>query len=271
MPEPIPDDAAPIERLKSIMRTLRSDAGCPWDRKQTLASLKPFVIEEAYEVLDAIDAGDRDALCGELGDVLLQVVFQSQLCAEEGSFTFDDVAARICDKLIRRHPHVFADVDVADAEEVLQNWDAIKKEEGGAGTPRSAVDGLPRHLPALHKAYETQKRAARQGFDWKEIDDVVRKLDEEVEELKQAIAHDDADEARAELGDLLFSAVNLSRFLGHQPEDVLHRTIQKFVRRFQAVELRVEAAGQRMSDLSIEDLDAHWDAVKAAEEGSEKK
>ena len=265
MPEPIPDDTAPIDRLRSIMRTLRSDGGCPWDRKQTLESLKPFLIEEAYEVLDAIDAGDRDGLCGELGDVLLQVVFQSQLCEEEGSFAFDDVATSICNKLIRRHPHVFSDVDVADADEVLQNWDAIKKDEGGATSPRSAVDGLPRHLPALHKAYETQKRAARQGFDWKAIDDVVRKLEEEVDELKQALANDDADEARDELGDLLFSAVNLSRFLGHQPEDVLHQTIQKFVRRFQAVEQRVEAAGQQVSDLSLEDLDVHWEAVKAAE------
>ena len=253
----------PVDRLRSIMATLRGDDGCPWDRKQTLETLKPYLVEEAYEVLDAIDSGDRSELREELGDLFLQVVFQSQLCAEEGSFDLDDVATAICDKLIRRHPHVFGDVDVADADEVLKNWDAIKKAEKGDAGPRSAMQGVPRSLPALHRAHEIQNRAARQGFDWDDIAEVLAKVDEELGELREAMAAQDAVAAREELGDLLFSVVNLGRFIGHQPEEALHETIHKFVGRFQYIEDRVHAQGKVLTDLDLPALDRLWDEAKA--------
>jgi MazG family protein len=272
MPEPPSTDLPPIERLRAVMRLLRSDQGCPWDREQSLASLKPFLVEETYEVLDAIDGGDRVRLCEELGDLLLQVVFQAQLCAEEGSFSFDDVATAITEKLIRRHPHVFGHVEVAGAADVLRNWDAIKQGEKAAADapgalPASALDGVPRHLPALHRANEVQKRAARQGFDWDRLPPVLDKIEEELQELKRLLPARDADPAaiREELGDLLFAAVNLSRFLGHQPEDVLHESIAKFARRFRAVEEQVRAQDRRMPDCTLAELDACWEAVKASE------
>ena len=260
------DKLPPLDRLRAIMAALRGPDGCPWDRQQTLATLKAFLVEEAYEVLDAIDADDRDRLREELGDLLLQVVFQAQLCAEEGAFDLDDVAAAICEKLVRRHPHVFGDVEVADADEVLRNWDAIKKtEKGDANAPRSAMAGVPRSLPALHRAHEIQKRAARQGFDWAAVDGVLAKIDEELAELREAMAAGHPAAAREELGDLLFSVVNLSRFLGHQPEDALHQTTRKFIRRFQQIEQRAHAAGKALTDYCLADLDRMWDQAKADE------
>lgn len=276
MPEPPSRDLPPIERLRAVMRLLRSEHGCPWDREQTLESLKPFLVEEAYEVLDAIDATDeedRSRLCEELGDLLLQVVFQAQLCEEEGAFSFDDAAAAITEKLIRRHPHVFADAEAADAAAVLRNWDAIKQDEKAAagavgGEPAaSALDGVPRHMPALHRAHEVQKRAARQGFDWDRLPPVVYKVEEELRELKFVLAAGNEEPAavREELGDLFFAAVNLSRFLGHQPEEVLHESVAKFSRRFRAVEEQVRAQGRRMTDCTLAELDACWEAAKTSE------
>lgn len=266
-----PDDLAcpgnlpPLERLRAIMRLLRSERGCPWDRKQTLQTLKRYLVEETYEVIDAIDGGDRRQLEEELGDLLLQVVFQSQLCEEEGAFDLDGVATCISEKLVRRHPHVFGDVDVADADEVLKNWNAIKQDEKGGEAPRSAVDGVPRHLPALHKAHEVQHRAARVGFDWDEIRQVLAKVEEEVGEVRDALDRGDRDEAAAELGDLLFAVVNLSRFLGRHAEEALNDAIVKFVRRFQEMERRVHDQGHRLQDRTLEQLDAVWDEVKEGE------
>lgn len=275
MPDLPSTDLAPIERLRAVMRTLRSDQGCPWDREQSLESLKPFLVEEAYEVLDAIDGGDRTLLCEELGDLLLQVVFQAQLCEEEGAFSFDDAATAITEKLIRRHPHVFGDVEVEGAADVLKNWDAIKKSEkaGGDGdrSPVSALTGVPRALPALHRAHEIQKRAARQGFDWASLPPVMAKVEEELGELTSLLGDPAAaaSATREELGDLLFSVVNLSRFLGHQPEEVLHESVAKFTRRFQAVEDRIHAQGRALTDCSLAEMDACWDAVKLDEPGAE--
>lgn len=249
------------------MRRLRGDGGCPWDREQTLQTLKPFLIEEAYEVLEAIDEGNFDHLREELGDLLLQIVFQSQICAEQGRFTFDDVATTIADKLVRRHPHVFGDVRVSGADEVLRNWAAIKREEKGApdGPPPSAVDGVPRHLPALLKADRVQARAARVGFDWNETHEVVAKLDEEIAELKQALATGNKDRMREELGDVLFTLVNLSRFLETDAEAALHATTDKFVRRFKAVERKARERGIRLGECGLPTLDALWDEAKAEE------
>jgi tetrapyrrole methylase family protein/MazG family protein len=254
----------PIDRLLAVMHRLRSEQGCPWDRKQTLESLKKYLVEECYETLDAIDGGDRDKLKEELGDVLLQVVFQSQLCAEEGAFAFEDVAAAICDKLIRRHPHVFGEVSVSGAEEVLRNWDAIKRDERGA-EPGSVVDGVPRHLPALLKADQVQTRAARAGFDWSEAGPVFQKLDEEILELKEALAGGDSAAVRDELGDVLFTVVNLSRFLSCDAEEALNQTTAKFTRRFRRVEKTAHAANVKLTDCTLAELDAFWDEAKRQE------
>jgi MazG family protein len=255
-----------IERLLDVMRKLRAPDGCPWDREQTHESIKEDLIEEAYEVIDAIESGDCSQLEEELGDLLLQVVFHSQIASESGNFEFDAVAHGISDKLVRRHPHVFGNVEVADAGEVLQNWDAIKKAEKKEGDkPASIVSGIPKHLPALQKAHQIQKRAARAGFDWSELDDVFAKLHEEIDELKEAIGRHHGPDIRAELGDLLFSVVNVSRFLGHNPEELLNENIRKFVSRFQQVEEKVHATGRDFKAFTLEELDGFWNEVKAAE------
>ncbi len=255
-----------IERLLDVMRKLRAPDGCPWDREQTHESIKGDLIEEAYEVLDAIESGDASLLEEELGDLLLQVVFHSQIGVEAGEFEFHQVADGISEKLIRRHPHVFGEVTVSGSGEVLQNWDAIKKQEKrDADKKVSIVSGIPKHLPALQKAHQVQKRAARAGFDWEKIEDVFDKLHEEIDELKEAIESGEEDEIRGELGDLLFSAVNVSRYLGHNPEEVLRHNIDKFVGRFQFVEDRVHAGGCDFPDYTLEELDAFWEEAKSAE------
>lgn len=255
----------PIDRLLAIMARLRAPDGCPWDQEQTLTSLKKNLVEETYEVVDAIDSGDRSLLREELGDLLLQVVFQSQICAEEGAFTFQDVAQAIADKLVRRHPHVFGDAKVANADEVLKNWEQIKRTEKGDETPRSAIAGLPRHLPALHKAQHVQSRAARVGFDWRETKDVLAKVEEEIGEIKMALAMESAERVRDEIGDLLFAVVNLTRFMGHEAEEVLDETVRRFTRRFQHIEDQVHASNRRMVDCSLEELEAFWQEAKLAE------
>jgi len=253
-----------MERLLKIMRKLRSPDGCPWDREQTNESLKSDLIEEAYEVIDAIESGNLSHLEEELGDLLLQVVFHSQICSENGHFEFHDVANGISDKLIRRHPHVFGEVQVSDSGEVLQNWDAIKKAEKQSGNDRSAsiVSGIPKHLPSLQKAHQVQKRAARAGFDWENINDVFEKLREEIDELKEAIGRENEPDIRDELGDLLFSVVNISRVLGYNPEELLNQNVKKFVRRFQWVEEKVHATGKAFREFSLDELDLFWEEAK---------
>ena len=253
-----------IERLLEIMAKLRAPDGCPWDREQTHESLKSDLIEEAYEVIDAIESGNSSDLEEELGDLLLQVVFHSEIAAGEGRFQFDAVANGISDKLVRRHPHVFGTVEVSGAGEVLQNWDAIKKAEkqGEDEKPSSIVSGIPKHLPALQKAHQIQKRAARAGFDWEHIDAVFEKLHEEIDELKEAIQSNQEEAVRDELGDLLFSVVNVSRFLGHNPEEILNQNVKKFVSRFQHVEDQVHATGRSMKDFSTAELDVFWTTAK---------
>lgn len=256
-----------MERLLGVMQRLRGPDGCPWDREQTHASLKSDLIEEAYEVIDAIESGNASELEEELGDLLLQVVFHSQIASEAGEFGFDGVANGISDKLIRRHPHVFGEVAVSGSGEVLQNWDAIKKAEkqGEGDAPSSIVSGIPKHLPALQKAHQIQKRAARAGFDWDNIDDVFAKLHEEIDEVKEAISRNHEEDIRDELGDLLFSVVNVSRYLGHNPEELLNHNIKKFVRRFQKVEEKVHASGQEFKQFTLDELDAFWDEAKCDE------
>ena len=260
-----------MARLLAIMRRLRAPGGCPWDREQTHASLKPNLIEESYEALDAIDSGDPQKLKEELGDVLLQVVFHAQLAEEAGAFNFDDVAATLNAKLVRRHPHVFGTVKVSGAREVLKNWEQIKRGEKKAqGAIPSVVVGVPRHLPALLKAEQVQRKAARVGFDWQTVAPVVAKVAEELAEVRHAIAQGDAAQIREELGDLLFAAVNLGRFLGHSAEEALDGSVRKFVRRFQEIERRLHVQGRELTSCSLADLDAIWEQIKREEKKRKK-
>ena len=255
---------AELARLLDIMARLRRPGdGCPWDLEQTIDAIKPNLIEEAYEALDAMESGNRAHLTEELGDLLLQIVFQSQIAAQEGSFNFADVARGISEKLIRRHPHIFGDVKVADSKEVLRNWDAIKKTEKKARI--SALDGIPKHVPPLHRAYQMQKLAARVGFDWSDISGVFKKLAEEIGELQEAIAAKNRKHVVEEIGDLLFSVVNVARFMKVDPAYALELTNAKFIRRFRAVEDEIVAGGRRMKDCTLAEMDAIWDKIRAAD------
>ena len=255
---------AELARLLDIMARLRRPGdGCPWDLEQTIDTIKPNLIEEAYEALDAMESGNRAHLTEELGDLLLQIVFQAQIAAQEGSFNFADVAKGISEKLIRRHPHIFGDVKVADSKEVLRNWDAIKKTEKKARI--SALDGIPKHVPPLHRAYQMQKLAARVGFDWSDISGVFKKLAEEIGELQEAIAAKNRKHVVEEIGDLLFSVVNVARFAKVDPAYALELTNAKFIRRFRAVEDEIVASGRRMKDCTLAEMDAIWDKIRAAD------
>ncbi|MFC1762925.1 nucleoside triphosphate pyrophosphohydrolase [Planctomycetota bacterium] len=250
--------------LVNIMTRLRGEGGCPWDRKQDHVTLKRYLIEETAELLDAIDAGDDAALEDELGDVLLQVVFHAQIAAEAGRFDAQDVARRICEKLVRRHPHVFGETEVADAEGVVTQWEAIKAEERrDAGKEHTgALQGVPGHLPALHRAYKVQKKAAKVGFDWPDVQGVIDKVREELAEVEQAMAEGNREAVMEEVGDLLFAVTNLSRFLGHFPEDALHQTVRKFEHRFAKIEAWLAERGQGPADATLDELEALWQRAK---------
>jgi MazG family protein len=259
---------ARFQQLVGIMRTLRSPGGCAWDRQQTVKTLRPFVLEETYELLDALDREDYDALQGELGDFLFEAVFLAQICEEEGRFSIADSIAAIADKLVRRHPHVF-DPDGTAAltpREVKEQWEEIKaKERKDTAAPDTLVlSGVPRAMPSLLRAYELSTRAATVGFDWVKAEDVLDKIDEEVKELREAVQTRGARSAEAEeeMGDLLFAVANLARKLGIEPEAALRIANDKFQRRFNDVERQVNSSGQRMRDLTLEQLETHWVAAK---------
>jgi MazG family protein len=254
-----------ITRVIGVVARLRGEDGCPWDRQQTLGSLKPFLMEECCELLDAIEQGDVAAHRDELGDVLLQVLLQSRIREEQGEFDFAAVAAHLADKLVRRHPHVFGDAKADTPEEVVQHWARVKQEErGGADAPpRATLDGIPLQLPALHRAQRIQERAGKKGFDWDRIEDVIAKVEEELLEVREALDSGDTDAVEGELGDLLFATVNLCRFRGVHAEGALRRAIAKFSSRFHEVERRLLAAGRRMEDCTLEEMDREWDRVKA--------
>lgn len=251
-----------IEDLRDIVRILREPGGCPWDAEQTHKSIRNGLLEEAYEVADAIDNSSNVDLCEELGDLLLQVVFCSQISAEEKSFTLDDVADGICKKLILRHPHVFGDVIAETSDKVLENWDAIKRDEKSQKTYYDTLESVPRAFPALMRAAKVQKRASKAGFDWDDLNDSFSKIPEETEELKEAIELGDKDRINEEYGDLLFAAVNVSRFLKVDAEQSLASATDKFIRRFKAVEEVVQKSGRDMKDLSLLELDEIWNSVK---------
>jgi MazG family protein len=263
-----PDPKLPgIDQLTDIVAKLRGPGGCPWDREQTHASLRSALLEEAHEVVAAIDNRDDANLREELGDLLLQSVFHAQLAAEEGRFTFNDVAHEIATKLVRRHPHVFAADHCADSAAVLQRWEEIKRAEKGDAAA-SALDGLPGGLPALLHAQKTQKKAARVGFDWPDVEPVFAKLHEEISELRAALTAPATDllspisAIEDELGDLLFTVVNLARKLHLDAETALHRSTRKFSARFRAVEQLASARGITLEKLTLAELDQLWDEVK---------
>jgi MazG family protein len=253
-----------FDDLVQLMVRLRGPNGCPWDRKQTLPDLKPYVIEESYEVVDAIDQNDRAALREELGDLLLQAVFIAEMMREEGSFDIYDSITAIHDKLVRRHPHVFGDVEANDAEQVLVNWEKLKQDERKAEN-KSVLSGVPQAMPALLKASRLTEKAARVGFDWRRTEDVFDKLDEEVAELREAVAEGDAEHVHEEIGDLLFTIANIARKVNVNPEEALQSTNRKFMRRFESMEARVREREQNLDQLELEEMDRLWDDAKAAE------
>ena len=253
-----------FQRLVDVMRRLRGPGGCPWDREQTIQTLRPFVLEETYEVLDAIDREDHAALRGEIGDLLFEGVFLAQLEADEGRFTVSDSLREVTAKLIRRHPHVFGSAKgVTTPGKVLEQWEQIKsREKKEAGASQSVLRGMPKALPSLLGAHEISTRVAAVGFEWAKTSDVVAKIEEEVAELKQAIDGEGPARVEEEMGDLLFAIASLSRRLGVEPESALRKANQKFTTRFQEVERRLEAAGRSVHDASLEEMDAIWESVK---------
>jgi MazG family protein len=259
-----------MQRLLEIMARLRDpQQGCPWDQRQTYATIVPYTLEEAYEVADAIDRGDMQELRAELGDLLFQVVFYSQIAREEGHFDFNDVAHGVCEKMVRRHPHVFADAQYDDDEALRHAWEQAKAEEraaGGTAAVASQMDGVARALPALIRAEKLQRRAARVGFDWPDAGGAFAKTREEFDEVEAEIAAGDAQRLQDELGDMLFAMVNVVRLLGHDAEQTLSRANEKFERRFRAMEQSLRGQGHGdLSGLTLQALDAAWEQVKAAE------
>ena len=264
--------AEEFTRLVEIMATLRGPGGCPWDREQTIDSLKPFMLEETYEVIEAIDRQDHAALCEELGDFVFEAVFLAQMEAEAGRFTIADSLKSISDKLIRRHPHVFAqasgELPIDSADRVRTRWEEIKAQErAGTDTPKTLLSGIAPALPALLRAYHIGTRAASVGFEWHTTRDVVAKIQEEVDELREVVdAEGTIDRARAEeeMGDLLFSIAQLSRRLGIEPETALRKADEKFTKRFGRLEQSVADSGRAMKDMTLDELEAEWQRLKAA-------
>jgi len=251
-------------QLMEIMRRLRAPGGCPWDAEQSHESLKRYLLEESYEVIEAIDSGDRDNLKEELGDLLLQPVFHAAIAEEQGAFTMNDVLEAINEKLIRRHPHVFGEAVIESSEAQVANWEKIKKQEKGVAR-KSALSGVPKELPALMQAQKITEKAARVGFDWEHTDQVFAKVMEELHEFEEAMLSGDQQEMEAELGDLLFAIVNLGRFLAIDPEEALRKTIQRFTKRFAHVEDTLHARGLAMQSSTLEEMDVLWEEAKRLE------
>jgi MazG family protein len=253
-----------FQRLVDVMRRLRGPGGCPWDREQTIQTLRPFVLEETYEVLDAIDRADHDALRAEIGDLLFEGVFLAQLESDDGRFTVSDSLREVAAKLVRRHPHVFGSTKgITTAGKVLEQWEQIKsREQTHAGQERSVLRGMPKALPSLLGAHEIGTRVAAVGFEWAKASDVVAKIEEEVAELKQAVEGEGATRIEEEMGDLVFAIANLARKLGVDPESALRKANQKFSARFQELERRLEAAGRSVHDASLEEMEEIWARVK---------
>jgi MazG family protein len=262
-----PTTGAKFERLVALMARLRAPGGCPWDREQTFDTIKPYTIEETYEVLDAIDRRDWSGLAEELGDFMLQAVFYAQMAKEEGKFGIDDSLDAICEKLVRRHPHIFADAVAKTPDDVKVRWDQIKSEEKKqrGDAPRPLLASVPRNLPALMEAQQIASKAAGVGFDWDSIEQVIAKLHEELDELRRAREGSDSAEIEDELGDMLFVIVNMARFLKVDPEQALRRTNAKFRRRFGYVEAQLAGRGRKLTDSHIDEMEELWQEAKQSD------
>lgn len=254
-----------LDDLVYIMAQLRGELGCPWDKSQTHETLKPFLIEEAYEVIDAIDRKSEEDLKEELGDLLLQVVFHSRLAEERGSFEIGDVIETVCEKMIRRHPHIFGNITVEGTDEVLKNWEEIKREEKDMKTESESMMQLPKALPALMKAYKVQEKAARIGFDWDDISGAFDKVYEEMDELKEAYTAKDQEKIEEEFGDLLFACINVARFLKVEPELALDHAVKKFIKRFKFLEAEAAKSDKILTDMDLQEMDALWEKSKKQE------
>jgi tetrapyrrole methylase family protein/MazG family protein len=251
----------PLDKLVDIMRILRSDKGCMWDRKQTHASLKPYLIEEAYEVLTSIDQQSPDELREELGDLLFQIIFHAQIAAEKGMFNIYDVITHTTQKMVRRHPHVFGEVKVDNTQQILANWEQIKQAERKK-TGKSVLDGVPNQLPALLRAHRLQEKAARIGFDHTSLNQVFSKLEEELAEFETALEEKNTARMEEELGDVFFSLVNVARFIEINPEEALRKTIMKFISRFHYLEKQIIDSGKQLNEVSLAELDRLWEKAK---------
>jgi tetrapyrrole methylase family protein/MazG family protein/ATP diphosphatase len=249
-----------LKNLEDLVRTLRGPEGCPWDRAQTISHMKQYLLEECYEVLDAIDNSPAVKLQEELGDLLFHIVFIAQMAEEKGDFGMQEVLKTIHDKMVRRHPHVFGSASAEDPEAVRKNWWKIKQAEGS--TPRSHLEGVPRHLPALQRAYRLGQRASQVGLDWPEPKAVLAKIREEIEELEQALENESEPQIREELGDSLFSLANLARHLKENPEETLQQSNEKFLTRFRLLEKRASAEGRALEDLQPEEMNRLWEEIK---------
>lgn len=254
-----------LSDLMEIVKTLRGDNGCPWDKAQTHETLKSCLLEETYEVIDAIDQKNRESLVEELGDLLLQVVFHSDLADENGDFNFEDVVDGVSRKMIRRHPHIFSDVKVEGQKDVLKNWEAIKNDENSIETETESMRNIPKIMPALLRAYKVQQKAARVGFDWEDAKGAMDKLYEEVDELKEVYKGENRDKIIEELGDVLFAAVNVARFTNVDPELALQAATEKFVNRFDYIERSVLKLDRNLQEMTLNDLDKLWEKCKCHE------
>lgn len=255
-------DRYEFQDLLEIMQVLRREDGCPWDREQTHESLKKYLIEETYEVLEAIDLNDKAKVADELGDLLLQIVFHAQIGAEEKTFDINDVITAICRKMILRHTHVFGEDKAETAEDVLQNWEAIKKKEKGIESQTQVLKDVPANLPALMRSYKVQQKAAQVGFDWDDIKDVFDKVDEEINELRDVYTSKNMERITDEMGDVFFALVNLSRFLKVQPELALTGTINKFINRFEYIEREAAKEGKKLEEMTLAEMDVLWNKAK---------
>jgi tetrapyrrole methylase family protein/MazG family protein len=251
-----------FKKLVELMAALRGPEGCPWDRKQTPGSLKPFLVEECYEVIDALDEGRPDKVKEELGDLLFQIIFHARIAEEAGQFSMQDVITSIHEKMTRRHPHVFGDEKLATDKEVLANWEEIKKKEKGHEDRKSILEGVPKELPSLLRAHRLQERAARVGFDWNHLNEALPKLDEEIAEFKESLKEENSGKIEEELGDLFFTLVNISRFLGVNPDEALRKTISKFIDRFRHIEEQAENTGRSLNDMSLDEMEKLWQESK---------
>ncbi len=256
------DATESFRKLIEIVDTLMGENGCPWDNVQTRESLKPYLVEETYEVLEALDTNDPDQIKDELGDLLYQILFHSKISSKNNEFDIKDVLNNLKEKMVRRHPHVFKEGQVNTPDQVIERWEEIKKEEKTHSNHPSTLDSVPKHLPSLLRAQKLQKKAAKEGFDWDEISDVFDKLDEEISEFKSAVLEGKGTDIQSELGDILFVLVNIAKFKKIDAEEALRSTNNKFIKRFQHIEKEVAKQGKTLKETSLEDMERHWQNAK---------